>query len=224
MFFSISHSLTIVTFLGFMRILFGLIIYPRNSTFYIQKQHFSSSTSSFASYSIFSILYTYCLYFSFISEKISILSRQYIAKSSRYSLSIQLIIHWNTASAFVSPNSMTLYSNSPNLIWKAVFHLSPFLIRIRLQAPLRLIKVNHFLPQSRSRNSVISGKGVQSLIEISFNYQQSITSLSLLFFLGTNIMEYLANNLNIRIYPFLSISSIYSFKALSSISLRLYIE
>lgn len=207
-----------------MRILFRLIIYLKNSISCVQKQYFFSFISSFVFYSIFSIQYIYYLYSFSISEKISILFKQYIIKLSKYSFSIQLIMHQNAASMFISLNSIILYLNNLNFIQKAIFYLFFFLICIRLQAFLRLIKVNYFLPQSQLHSSMISSKSIRFLIEILFSYQQLIISFSLLFFLGINITGYPTKDLNIYIYSFFSIFSIYFFKALNSILLRLYIK
>jgi len=74
------------------------------------------------------------------------------------SLKIVSIISRNVAGALVNPNGITVYSNKPFLVQKAVFHSSPAVIRIRLYPFFRSNLVNHFPPRVLSGSSLMSGR------------------------------------------------------------------
>ena len=68
-------------------------------------------------------------------------------------------ISWNDAGVLVKPNGITVYSKSPCLVWKAIFHSSPAAILIRFYLFFRSNLVNHFSALVLSSNSRMSCRG-----------------------------------------------------------------
>ena len=116
----------------------------------------------------------------------------------------------------VSLNSITQYLQCLNLVLKAVFHLQPSLMQIKLKALCRSIFVKITAPCNLSCISLINSNVYLSLIITLFSSQQFTTSLSFLFGLGINITSALASNVDLQINPFLRFVLRYSFKTSSS--------
>ena len=69
------------------------------------------------------------------------------------------IKHWNTAGAFVTPNGITLSSNNPLWVMKAVFSWLSAWILICQYADLRSSEVKYFYFANCSNKSNIRGSG-----------------------------------------------------------------
>ena len=54
-------------------------------------------------------------------------------KQFKYSYNTLFTFLYSVAGVFVSPNSITRYSNIPNFVLNAVFHSCPSFMRIRLK-------------------------------------------------------------------------------------------
>jgi hypothetical protein len=80
-------------------------------------------------------------------------------RSAISSEKIEFIIVWNVAGELVSPKNMTVGSNSPSLVIKAAFHLSPSLIRMLLYPQRMLNLVYSEQPFRRSMGSGMRGSG-----------------------------------------------------------------
>ena len=97
-------------------------------------------------------------------------------------------IHYflNDTGVLVRPNGITVYSKSPCLVWKAVFHSSPTAILIRLYPFFMSKLVNHFVPLVLLSSSLMSGRRYLFTIVRWFRALQSTQSLRHQSFLRTN--------------------------------------
>jgi len=80
-----------------------------------------------------------------------------------------LIYRWKVAGVLVKLKGVTSYSKRPYLVRKAVFYLSPFLIRILWNAEIISSFVNYFALERERSISLIRGRGYRSFRVIAFN-------------------------------------------------------
>ena len=84
---------------------------------------------------------------------------------------LTFIIVWKVARLLVIPKNITKGSNTPRLVWKATFHLSPGLIWILLKPQWTSSLVKYLALQSWDTSSEISGRGYLFLTIIKLSAQ-----------------------------------------------------
>ena len=134
------------TFSGFIYILtLTLIINLRYFIDQTLNSHLLIFNYSPTSYSRHSTFYIYSLYLASIPLEYTKILLIYTKQNSlRQSLNIQLIYFQKVLGVLASPNSVTSYLQSLYLIQKAIFYLSPSIIRILQKAIIILSFVNYF--------------------------------------------------------------------------------
>ena len=167
----VGYSRIDLIFLGSIRILFCLIMNPRNLTSFQQNSHFSSTVLKVIVASLLNTTQTSLVYCSFVPlVKIRISSKQAKTVILRRSYRTLLIIRYIITGTLVSPIGITKNLQSPYLVLIAVFYSSPSFIRILQKASRKSIFVYQLDPVSRFYTSSILGRRYLSLIVTSLSF------------------------------------------------------
>ena len=220
---SVGYSMMLLTFSFSMLNPSLVITCPKNLVSSVQNLYFFNLRVTLASRSCCSISLLCSTCSSMVLEKTRMSSRQATTNISKYPSSILNINYQKDASALVSLKGITIYSQCPMNVRKAVFYLSLSLILSRLQALVILYFVKYFILFSLSQISWIKGKGCLSLMVIEFNCRQSTQSRSSPPFFSINRIRYPTDNVDFLIYPFFRLSAIYFFSVCRSFSDNLQI-
>ena len=102
------------------------------------------------------------------------------------SLQIVSFLPYDIAVAFVNPNGITVYSNSPFLVRKAVFHSCPAAKLMWLNPFCRFRLVNHWSARVWSHSSLMRGSRYLVGLEMLLCLLQSMTGLRNTSILHTN--------------------------------------
>ena len=156
----VGHSSIPFTFSSSILIPLDPITTSRKPTSFTFHLHFSGFIYKSFSFNLFIISATISLYPFSISVSTIILSMKAATLPILIkSLSNSFIIAQKVTGEFVSPKNMTVGSNDPLGIVKAIFHLSPSFIHTLLQLYLKSIFVNTFFVPIFFTTSDIKGKG-----------------------------------------------------------------
>ncbi len=127
----VGQLATASTLPGSIRMPSGDKINPKNGTDRTWNSHFSSLANKRFSRSHCNTSLTCWMWWRLFWEKIRMSSRYTNTNRLNVSLSTSFTSVWKTAGEFETPKGITKYSNRPVGVLKAVFYLSPFLIRTR---------------------------------------------------------------------------------------------